>query len=241
MIATIAAKELKALFASPLAWIILAIFQFILAWIFLARVDAFLGVQSQLNEILNPPGVTEYVAASLFSAAAIIFMMIVPLFTMRSIAEELRNQTLVLLFSAPITTLDIVAGKFLGLLLFLSTAILLLSGMALTLGLGAKIDFGLLVANLLGIGLLAASFAAIGLYISSLTAHPFLAGIGGIFVLLGLWAMSFSSEKNIFQALSPLSRFESFNSGIIDSGDAAYFVIVTVLFLALSARRLESR
>ena len=240
MIRLIATREIRVFFASPLAWIVLAIFQAILAWIFLARLDAFLGVQAKLQNILNPPGVTEWIAAPLFSAASMIFLMIIPLFTMRLIADEARNQTLTLLLSAPISPARIILGKFLGLMAFLGTAIMLLLLMAISLLLGGKLDFGLLFANTLGLALLAASFSALGLYLSCLSSHPFLAGIGGIGSLLGLWAVSFGSGS-FFQAVSPASHFERFNQGLVDTGDIAYFSLFMIFFLTLSIWQLEKR
>lgn len=243
MIRTIASREFRALFASPLAWIILAILQAILAWIFLARLDAFLGVQAQLQRYANPPGATEWIAAPLFSAAAMIFLMITPLFTMRLIAEERRNQTLPLLFSAPVTPLEIVLGKYLGLMGFLLSAILLVTLMALSLGLGGRIDYGLLAANVSGLVLVSSAYGALGLYVSCLTRQPILAGIGGVGALLGLWAAGYGTGKgaNFFHAISPASHFENFGQGVIDSGDAAYFLLFSLLFIALSAWRLEER
>ena len=240
MIRLVAIREIRALFASSLAWIVLAIFQAILAWIFLARLDAFLGIQAKLQNILNPPGVTEWIAAPLFSAASMIFLMIIPLLTMRLIADEARNQTLTLLLSAPISPAQIILGKFLGLMAFLGTAIMLLLLMAISLLLGGKLDFGLLFANILGLALLAASFSALGLYLSCLSSHPFLAGIGGIGALLGLWAVSFGSGS-FFQAVSPAAHFERFNQGLVDTGDIAYFSLFMILFLVLSIWQLEKR
>ena len=240
MIRVIAAREIRALFASPLAWIVLAFFQAILAWIFLARLDAFLGVQAKLQHLVNPPGVTEWIAAPLFSAASMIFLMIVPLFTMRLIAEEARNQTLALLLSAPISATDIILGKFLGMLAFLGTAILLVFLMASSLLLGGRIDFGLLLCNVLGLFLAASAYSAVGLYLSCLTSHPFLAGVGGIGVLLGAWAVRFGSG-GFFQAFSPAGHFERFNQGMVDTGDIAYFLLAIFLFLTLSVWQLERR
>lgn len=243
MIRTIAARETRALFASPPAWIVLAIFQAILAWIFLARLDAFLRVQAQLQNVVNPPGVTEWIAAPLFSAASMIFLMIVPLLTMRLIADERRNQTLTLLLSAPISTTQIILGKFLGLMVFLLAGVALVLLMSLSLLIGGKVDFGLLLVNTTGLILLAASFSAIGLYISCLTRHPFLAGIGGVGALLALWAVSFGSGKSgsFFQAISPATHFGSFNQGVFDTGDIVYFLLFIVLFLTLAIWRLEGR
>ena len=240
MIGTIAAKEIRVLFASPLAWIVLAIFQFILAWIFLARLDAFLGIQAKLQSFLNPPGVTQWISAPLFSAAMMIFVMIIPLFTMRLVAEEARNQTLTLLLSAPVSPFQIIMGKFLGLFVFILAAIGLVLLMSLTLLAGGRLDFGLLAANVLGLVLAAGSFSALGLYISCLTRHPFLAATGGIGALFGLWAVSYGTGKagNIFQIISPSPHFDHFNQGLLDTGDIAYFLLFAIFFLTLSVWRL---
>ena len=125
MIFTIAGKELKTLFASPLAWLVLTVVQLIVAYAFLRRLDDFLQVQPQLIQMASPPGVTEFVAAPVFATAAAVFLFAVPLLAMRLIAEERRNQTLVLLMSAPVSMTEIVLGKFLGLLAFLALIIAL--------------------------------------------------------------------------------------------------------------------
>lgn len=242
MIFTIAAKELKTLFSSPLAWIILAGLQFILAYFFLSQIDAFLAVQSQLIAFANPPGLTELVVAPLFGNGALVLLMAVPLLSMRLIAEERRNQTLTLFLSAPISIVEIVLGKFLGLMAFLAMFIGLILVMSLSLYAGATIDLGMLAGNLLGLFLLAASFAALGLFISCLTAHPIIAAIGTLGVFLGLWIVNLSARDpdSWLHTLSLLKHFESFNRGLISTPDVAYLVLFTVFFLVLSIRRLDN-
>ena len=117
MILTIARKELKALFASPLAWVVLTFVQVMLAFGFMKRIDDIMAFQQLL--VPNPPGITELVASPVYATLAIIFLFAIPLLAMRLIAEEKRNQTLVLLMSAPISMTEIALGKFLGLLAFL--------------------------------------------------------------------------------------------------------------------------
>ena len=102
MIFTIAAKELKSLFASPLAWLVLTAVQLITGYAFLKRLDDFLQVQPQLVQLPSPPGVTELVVAPLFAVTAIVLLFAAPLLGMRSLAEERRNQTMVFLTSAPL-------------------------------------------------------------------------------------------------------------------------------------------
>lgn len=242
MIFAVARKELRALFGSPLAWSVLAVLQALLAYIFLGQLDAYLSLQPRLTQIANPPGVTEMVAAPLFSAAALVLLMAVPLLSMRLVAGERRDRTLVFLLSAPLTLTEIVAGKFFGLLLFLATVATLPLLMALSLYAGGTLDLGLILTNFLGLLLLAAAFAALGLFLSSLTASPTVAGIASLGAFLGLWVinMAVSDPDSALNTLSLLKHFESFNRGLIDTADIAYFLLFTALFLAFTVRRLDN-
>jgi ABC-2 type transport system permease protein len=242
MIRLLALRELRSLFAMPSTWLILAVLQFILAWFFLARLEAFLEIQPQLAQLANPPGVTTTVAAPMFNTVALLLMMLVPMFTMRLIAEERRNQTFTLLLSAPLSGLHIVLGKFLGLLVFLAA---LMSGVVLmlySLALGTALDQGLLLSNILGLFLLTASYIALGLYISALTTQPVIAAIGTLAVLVGLWLADIGTvaEDSPWHSISPLNHFQNFNNGLLDSSDAAFFVLFTIVFLLLAMKRLHN-
>jgi ABC-2 type transport system permease protein len=240
MILTIAAKELKILFASPTAWIVLGVLQGVLAWLFLNQVDAFLGVQAQLVQLANPPGVTEMIVAPLFGATAMILLVVTPVLAMRLIAEERRNHTLPLLLSAPVSLGAIVAGKFLGLWFFLCLVIALVAAMALSLFAGGALDVGLLLAGLLGLVLLAGCFSALNLYFSSLTSHPAVAAIAGMGASLGLWLLDIATQDFApIRALSLLRHFERCNQGVLDSADVAYFLLFGAAFLVLAVRRLD--
>jgi ABC-2 type transport system permease protein len=242
MIRLLALRELRSLFAMPSTWFILAVLQFIFAWFFLARLEAFLEIQPQLAQLANPPGVTTTVAAPMFNTVALLLMMLVPMFTMRLIAEERRNQTLALLLSAPLSGRHIVLGKFLGLLIFL---VVLMTGVPLmlcTLALGTDLDHGLLLSNILGLLLLTASYIALGLYISALTTQPIIAAIGAFAVLIGLWLADIgaAAEDSPWHSISPFNHFQNFNNGLLDSSDAAFFVLFTAVFLLLTMKRLHN-
>jgi ABC-2 type transport system permease protein len=242
VIRLLALRELRSQFAVPSTWFILAVLQFIFAWFFLARLEAFLDIQPQLAQLANPPGVTATVAAPMFNTAALLLMMLVPVFTMRLIAEERRNQTFTLLLSAPLSGLHIVLGKFLGLLIFLAT---LMSGVVLmlySLAPGTALDQGLMLSNILGLFLLTASYIALGLYISTLTTQPVIAAIGTLAVLIGLWLADIGTvaEDSPWHSVSPLNHFQNFNNGLLDSGDAAFFVLFTIAFLLLAMKRLHN-
>jgi ABC-2 type transport system permease protein len=240
MIRLIAMRELRSLFSMPSTWLVLAALQFIFAWVFLARLEAFLEIQPQLARLINPPGLTVTVAAPLFNTAALLLMMLVPMFTMRLIAEERRNQTLALLLSSPLAARHIVLGKFTGLLAFLLLLTLSLPLMLYTLG--THLDHGLLFSNYLGLALLTASFVAPGLYISSLTSQPVIAAIGALALLVGLWLADIGSSAadSPWHQLSPLYHFQNFNAGLLDSNDASYFLLFTAFFLLLTMKRLHN-
>ena len=140
MVLTLALRELRTLFLSPMAWTILAVSQLILAFIFLALVEGYILVQPQLMLLENAPGVTERIIAPLYGAAAWLLMMVVPLITMRIISEERRNHSLTLLLSAPISMTEIIVGKYLGVLLFLALMSLMISIMPLSLLLAGQLD-----------------------------------------------------------------------------------------------------
>ena len=242
MIFTIAAKELRSMFASPLAWVVLAFMQFVLALIFLKQIDGFLVVQGQLARTPNAPGVTEIAIVPMFGVASMLLLMSVPLLTMRLVSEERRNQTMTLLMSAPISMTQIIIGKFAAMVSFLVLIDLLILAMALSLLAGGTIDLGLLAANLIGLFLLGCSFAAIGLFISCLTTHPVVAAVLSLAVFLALWIINVAATnpQSWLQLVSLLDRFEGFMNGSVAVTDLIYFVLLTVAFLILSIRRLDS-
>ena len=252
MIFTIAAKELKSLFASPLAWMVLTGVQLIASYAFLKRLDDFLQIQPQLVQLASPPGVTELVAAPLFATAAMILLFATPLLGMRLIAEERRNQTMVLLTSAPVSIAHIVLGKFVGLVVFLTIILALVAAMPFSLAGSTSLDYGLLGSLCLGLFLLTAGFAALSLYISSLTTHPVAAAFGAFAALLVMVLMSEAAgdamrARNwhvpgaLVQVFSPLKNFEPLGKGLIDTYSIACSVLLVVVFLVLTARRLDSR
>lgn len=242
MILTVAAKEWRALFVSPLAWVVLAFFQLVLAWIFLSRLDAFLSIQSQLITLANPPGATELIISPVFGVASIVLVMAVPLLTMRLVAEERRNHTMTLLLSSPLSMTDIVLGKFLGIFAFLLLPVLLIGAMGASLAWGGRLDWGLVASNLIGLALVAAGLAAVGLYASCLTEHPVVAAIAALAISLALWManLSTSDPASPLHLVSLLKHFEPFSKGVIDTASLAYFALLTVLFLLLAIRRLDA-
>lgn len=242
MILLIARKELRSLFLAPATWLILSGLFMISSLYFLGQLNEYLKLQSQLKLIANAPGATYFVASNFFYVAGIILMILTPIFSMRLLAEERRSQTLPLLLSAPLSSLTIILGKFLGLLLFLWLIVLASSAMVLTLSLGTTLDFGLWFTNTCGLLLLATSYTAIGLYFSVLSSQPVVAAISALALQCGLWLLEYSSTDGfrLWTALAPTGHFHNFSTGLIDSLDVVYFLVLCVFFLLLSVRRLDN-
>ena len=245
MLLTIAGRELRSLFLSPLAWAILAVVQFIIAYLFLSAVDAYLMVQPRLAAIEGAPGVADLVIAPLFGNAAIILLLITPMITMRVLSEERRNRTISLLFSAPVSMTEIILGKYLGVLGFFLVLLAMIALMPLSVLAGTELDLGKLAAGLAGLTLLLAAFSAIGLFMSALTDQPTIAAISTFGLLLLLWIIDWAGKSEaqvsgLFAYLSMLRHYETLLKGLIHSTDVAYYLLITILFLGLSIRRLDA-
>jgi len=235
MIWTIAQRELRNLFISPLAWVVLGITQVIFGLVFMAQIASYISDGSN-------PGITAAIALPLFGWASILLLFVIPLLTMRLVAEERRNHTLTLLFSAPVSMTEIVLGKFTGVMLYL----LILSGlilvMPLSLLLGGSLDGGLLATAVFGLVLLLASFTAIGLFMSTLTKSPTLAAMGSFGALFLLWMFAMSADMfgdNILSYLSIINHYVPFLEGVINTRDILYYLTMAAVFLVFSVRRLN--
>ena len=246
VITTIAFTELRRMFYSPLAWSLLAILQFILALIFLVLVQEYIEVvQPELVGMDNPPGVTDTVVSAIYLWAGIIMLVITPILTMRTFAEERMNGTFTLLRSSPITMTQVVLGKYLGLMLFILLMVALISLMPLSLYLGTSLDWGKLLSAVMGLILLLASFAASGMFISSLVKQPIIAAVGSFGLLLFLVVLyisgnSQSSGSELFVYLSHFGHFLSFLKGIFNTADLAYYLLFIIGFLVLTIRKLSN-
>lgn len=244
-ILTLARREWRSLFLSPLAWTILAVIQFIMAYLFLAQLDYYLLLQPRMGAMEDVPGTTDLVVIPLFGNAAVILLLVSPLLTMRLISEERRNKTLSLLMTAPVSMLEIALGKFLGVFGFLMIIVILLVLMPLSLLAGGTLDFGKLLACGLALSLLLASFSAIGLYLSALSSHPTIAAMSTFGALLSLWIIDWTGSSqgkshDIVTYLSMLRHYEAMLKGLISSGDLIYFALIILTFLVLTIHRLDN-
>lgn len=244
MILAVAGRELRSQFVSLSAWAVLFLFEFVVAWYFFWLLDVFNEQQGRASASAGSQGVTDLVAAPLLHIAAWLMLLVVPLLTMRLLAEERRSHTLPLLFSAPLSMTQIVLGKYLALLGILGVMVLLVALLPLSLQLGTDLDAGKLLAGLLGLTLMAASFAAVGLYVSTLTSQPTVAAFSTLGLLLLLGALIYmlpgsGTGEDLTGKLSLMHHFDALLRGVFNSGNLAYPILLIALFLGLSIRQLD--
>ncbi len=245
MILTIAQHEFLKSFKTGHLWKLLALCQFILGLIFYWLMEDFiLKHQQQLLEHTNMPGITEAVVHPLFAWTALIFFFITPLLAVHSLTHERKTHTLELFIMAPLSSADIIVGKFLGAFLkqlFLLLPVLL---MPLFITLHDKIDIGQFLSGVLGLVLLLSANLSLSFFIASLSKEPLLAMLVSIIVLF-LFSLLEWSVDFLDPALHGLKEFallyhcKNFLSGIIHTRDILYYGLFSFIFLFLSVQRLD--
>lgn len=237
-------RELRTLFRSPLAWIVLAGACFVMTWVFLWFTQRFLLVAPQLKPGTYTGGVTELVAVPALHWAALVVAVLTPLMAMGLIAGEKRRGTIRMLRAAPLSATALVAGKYLALTAFLWLLVAIAVAMPLTLELGTTLDLGRLGAGALGLALATAAFGAICLFMSTLTSQPVLAALGGFGVLLLLLVINLAAQAggriHVLGWLAFQPHLSTFLGGIVNTADLAYFLIMIALFLGLAIWKLDS-
>jgi ABC-2 type transport system permease protein len=235
----IAKREFRSYFDSPVAYVVICLSFLVLGAFFFLVGSGFWQVDrasvSRLFE-LSPYGLA---------------FLVVPVITMRLIAEEKRSGTLEMLITLPVKDSDVILGKYLGalgmlLVLVLATAVYPLAMFKFPWNLG-PLDTGPLFAGYLGLILFSATTVAIGLLISSLTESQSIAFFVTVFVLLALWLLGRMAQfiggapGNVMNFIAFDTRLSGFWRGLIDTRDVVYFLSVTALCLVVSFRALERR
>ena len=235
----IAKREFRSYFDSPIAYIVICLSFFALGLMFFFLNGGFW----QLDRAS---------IARLFESTPMgLSFLVVPVVTMRLLAEERRSGTLEMLITLPVKDSDVVVGKYLGALGLV--LILVLSTLAYPLvmfwrpwNLG-PIDGGPVASGYLGMVLFCCAAVAVGLLISALTESQAVAFFITFFVLGALWLFGDLASKAggtlaiILNYVSFQSRLNNFWRGLIDSRDVIFFLSVTVLSLMVAFRALERR
>jgi len=229
-------KELNSFFASPIGYLVIAVFLIInglFLWIFNGDFNILNAGFADLN--------------SFFFITPWFFLFLVPAITMRSFSDEFRLGTIEILKTKPITDWQIVLGKYLGALILIilsliPTLIYLFSIIMLGNPIG-NIDLGPIIGSYFGLLFLASSYAAIGLFTSTISQNQIvsflIAIVISLFMYYGFEALADLGISEILRYFGMLSHFESIGRGVIDTRDIIYFISITVIFLYLTKLKLE--
>lgn len=247
----VAKKEVHALFVSPIAYVVLTGFLLLGGWFFfnlLFRFNYLLTLYTSLQTAggMQDLNLNEYVISPLLHNLAIILLLMVPVITMRTFAEERKNGTYELLLTSPLTVSEIVLGKFLGCLFFIFVMIFLTGIYPAILSFYGNPELGILASGYLGLFLLCVVFVAVGLFTSSLTENQIVAAVTCFVILLMLYVLSWPAETTgagiggLLKYLSVVEHFSEMTKGLIDTKSLVYFLTLIVLSLFLTHRAVEA-
>jgi ABC-2 type transport system permease protein len=250
-ILTIAGKELRSYFVSPIAYVVLTGYLLLGGWFFFNLLARFNFLLSLYTSMRNPEATTrlnlnEFVIAPLLHNLSVVLVILVPVITMRSFAEEKRSGTYELLMTSPLSMTAIVLGKFVGAFVFAFLMVLLTGVYPLILMLYGNPEVGILVSGYLGLLLLATAFISVGLLTSSFTDNQIIAAVSCLVTLLLLYIISWPADTAgevmgaVLRYVSLTEHFGEMVRGVIDTRDLFYFGSVIVLALFLTQRSVES-
>jgi ABC-2 type transport system permease protein len=245
---TIAEKEIRGYFNSPIAYVLIAAFAALFGYFFWSLVYFFVqaSMQAQFTGRSTPMNLNELVVRNLLGNAGVLCLFMVPMLTMRLFAEEKARGTIELLLTSPLKDWELLLGKWIGALaMYLS--LLLFSGLSLIfLFAYGQPDWKPLATGYLGLILQAAAMLALGMFISSITQNQIVAAFLTFFLLLLLWVFEWMSgmDQNwmteVLTYLSLVKHNEGFVKGVLELKDVVYYASVSFLGLFLTARSLES-
>ncbi|MBR5309470.1 MAG: ABC transporter permease [Clostridia bacterium] len=227
-------REMLSYFTSPIGYIFMAVFM------------AMSGIIFSIFTFLSNTTAT----ATYFQLLLYIFIIVIPLLTMKLMSEERKLKTEQILLTSPVSISGIILAKFFA--AFTMFAITFLASEVLHFAVLDKfaenINYAEVLGNIVGILLIGAAFIAIGLFISALTESQIIAAISTIAAILILICISMLANyiPNDFIAgtvrwFAILSRFTPFTVGIFDLASIVYYISLSVIFLFLSVRVYEKR
>jgi len=248
---TIAGRELRSYFVSPIAYVVLTGFLLLGGWFFfnlLARFNMLLTIYSaqQNPQILQRLNLNEFVIAPLLHNLSVVLVILVPVITMRTLAEEKKSGTYELLLTSPLRISEIVIGKFLGSFVFVLLMVALTGVYPLVLFVYGNPEVGVVLGGYLGLTLLATAFVAVGLLTSALTENQIIAAVSCLVSLLLLYIIAWPADSAgetmgaLLRYVSLTEHFGQMVKGVIDSKDLVYFASVIALALFLTHRSVES-
>ena len=247
-------KELKSYFVSPVAYVIAGVFLFLSGYLFRNILMQFNMVCLQFSQRaqfmqgqIPPLNLNEWVITQFFGVMDFIWLLVVPMLTMRLFAEEKKSGTIELLMTSPISTTQILLGKFFACLTLYTTIVALTLIYCVILEIYGSPDWGPIFTAYVGYILLGGTFIGVGILASALTENQIVAVLVSFGLLLLLWLIDFSASfagptaAKILQYISIVGHLQDFQRGVIDSKDVVFYLTFTFFCLFLTTRVLESR
>ena len=246
-ILTLAQKELRGYFVSPIAYVVIGLFAVLFGVFYVSSINFMVQVSMGQfgmdgSQVVN---INEYMIRPLFGNTAIVLLMMLPMLTMRSFAEEKRSGTIELLLTSPLTDVQIILGKFLGAMALYA---LMLSLTLIHIGVlfwYGEPEWAPVLSGYLGLLLMGGSFISIGLAISSMTKNQIVAGVATFAVLLFFWVINWIGDaagpttQSVLAYLSILEHFDDFSKGVIDTTHVTYYLSFIGLGLFLTAKSMD--
>jgi gliding motility-associated transport system permease protein len=246
----IAKRDMGSYFNSPVFYVVTTVFLVIYSFIFtqILTFFSFQSVQaSQFRGMNIGLNLNEMVIEPSFHNMAVTLLLIIPILTMRSFADEKKSKTYTLLLSSPIDLKEIIFGKFLACMSVVTVMILLSSysiGFLLILG---EPEIGPIVTSYLGTLLMAGCYVSMGVFASSLTDNQIIAAVIAFGMSLFMWIIGWASQAasagmgEVLQFLSLVDHMQRFLKGIVDTSDVIYYLSFILFNLFLTHRVLDSQ
>jgi ABC-2 type transport system permease protein len=243
-------KELSVTFSSSIFYAGTFVFLLVSGYFFYsnAAVFALLSLQARGNPFLAEKlNLSDMLVKPLFGQISIVLLLMLPLLTMRTYAEEKKLGTIELLFTYPISDLAVLSGKFLACICILLT---MLSGTIpslLLLETFSNLDWGMILSGYLGVVLMGASFIALGIFMSSLSENLIIAAVLSFGFLLLFWLIGWAKViagpefGPVLEQISLVVHLDGFIRGLIDTRDVVFYLIFMFFWLFLTLRVLNSR
>ena len=233
-------KEINSFFASPIGYLVIAVF------LLLNRL--FLWLFKRDFNILDS-GFADLAAFFLLAPWILIFL--IPAVTMRSFSDEKKQGTLELLLTKPISNLQIVLGKYFGAFILIIIALIPTLLYVFTFNkLGnpeGNLDMGSTLGSYFGLLFLVAAYTAIGIFSSTLSDNQIVAFIIAVFICFffyfgfeGLSNYNLFGDTFYIEKLGMESHFKSMSRGVLDTRDIIYFISITILFIILTKLNIQN-
>jgi ABC-2 type transport system permease protein len=243
-------RELKSTFYSPIAYIVLGIFAVLAGFFFYMMTQSYshysLQAMSQRYGGAQPMKLMEYLFSPYLGNLSVTFLFILPLIGMRFFSEEKKSGTIELLFTYPLSDLDILLGKYLAGLTFLACLVGVALFYPLLIADQASIQWKVLLLGFLGLALEGAAFLALSVFTSALSENQIISATLGFGSALFLWVMSWMAQSGgpfsgFISELSILNHFNEFPKGNLSLADLSYFILFIAFCLFSTLRVLESK